>query len=323
MVPTSKTYEWEKTKDGRYNIKKIEIFSAIKDNKSLIEKEDVAKILKNFKEDKDKDWLPRVHVGHQDYKSSENQPGIGFIDNLVEENGVFFADIIDVGDKEFGSIVCRQYPYRSVEYDTKEKKIFGLAMLESKPPYFSFPLLSLKQYSKKENIVYFSMEEMEDKEEKNVGEEKGKGDEVEVPSISSLTEDEMGRIRILIAISDELVGLARMSRELSSLVLDGGKTRKPVVPSESENSSPTVVGFQKKGENMDKYEELLSKISDRLDTFEKNYNSVGAYKRLQDVCDNSSFLQFELEKAFVDKLSSEKDKTLYIEKLEAGKNSYK
>jgi hypothetical protein len=148
--------------DGKfYSILKVPIFKAVKDEaRGEFTEKDLFKIVKNFDKMAKEDWYPRLFLGHHDPYSNVNRPGIGFLDNIVKEDDTIYADLVKIKQDIFEEIKDLKYPYRSVEIKTDAMEIKGLALLETQPPYFKFPLLNIADYSDKGVDSFFILGDM-------------------------------------------------------------------------------------------------------------------------------------------------------------------
>jgi len=295
-------YKHEKQQDGTYNIYNIPIFKLYDDKKrGKIDKNTAKDIINNFNNDAKRGYYPRVHVGHQDF-TVHNRPGLGFMDNL-RFDGVdcFFCDIAKIHKKDINAVKNLKYPYRSVEYDTQEKKITGLAMLESIPPYFTFPILALNEtekFSKLESknlIVLFQEKEsdMDEQVKAPVG-EKVAQEEVKV---ETLTSEDIAGIRELLDLTPIILEMVESFKS--------SKSDKEVVSSVA--STPEVVAMSKQ------YNELKS----RLDIFEAKNHNITVFSRLRDICNQNANVDYKSEAVFISKLEGDENKNLYISKLES------
>jgi len=152
--------KYQTTFDGKtYSILKVPIFKTTEDEeRGTFNITNLREIVKNFNKGVKNDWYPRIFIGHHDPNSTENRLGVGFLDNLVYEDEVIYADFVKINRDVFEDIKNLKYPYRSVEIKKDTKEIRGLALLESQPPYFSFPILNVSNYSEKD-LSYFCMME--------------------------------------------------------------------------------------------------------------------------------------------------------------------
>lgn len=323
MIPTKTKYKWTQTADGRYNIFDVDIFKTKRSEQIIVSAGDEAVILKNFENDKNNDWLPRVHLGHQNYNETKNCQGIGYLDKLYfeKDSNTFFANLIDIPVDIFEQIMQRKFPYRSVEFDTAAKKIVGLALLESRPPFFTFPVLDLAQFYNKTTILLFSEEkeimELENKdlkEKKNTKKEEQKKEDlsqnVNTPLLSL---EEVQQLRGFLSVSDKLLGLAQIADKLAMSSIKIEKSEAPKQEEEKDTSAagiPEVLACE------------LDKMKKRIEQFEKNHADVNVYARLKAVSDKDSNIDFDKEKMFIEKFESHNDKLRYIEKLEAKQGDY-
>ena len=144
-IQTKEKYRWAKQPNGRYVIFHVPIFKIFDDEKrGSVTENDAPEILAGFSSDRGIGYYPRIHVEHQDEGGS--RPGAGFLDNIKYTDGIFYSDFVEIPESIFQEIQDLKYPYRSVEYDPSKKKIRSLAIMESRSPYFTFPVLSLESF---------------------------------------------------------------------------------------------------------------------------------------------------------------------------------
>ena len=323
MIPTKKKYTWEQTPDGRYNIYNVDIFRTGQEGKEIISTEDAKKIITSFNADKAGDWLPRVHIAHQNYNDTKNCTGVGYIDNLCIKNKIFFADLIDISKQVFEEIMMRKYPYRSVELDTAKKRIVGLALLESRPPFFSFPVLDLEQFQDKQQIIFFSSEEVMELEENKTTEEPKKPDKdnpdngnklPEGDTVAFLSADEIEQLRRFLSVSDRLMGLASIADKLATNSVKPVEKKEERLPEEKPEVSnaaiPEVIACE------------LQTLRKKIEQFEKDNQNIGIYSQLKNICDKDPSINFEKEVKFLEKFESKRDKETYVERLSAKKGEY-
>ena len=155
IEPNCPKYSWGSLPNGKYAIVDVPVFQVFSDTQhGTVDQKSAQEILQNFEKDKSHGYFPRVFVGHHPDNSAENRPGAGFLNNLRFDGKFFWADIVEVPDEVFKEIQALKYPYRSVEYNDEKKKITGLALLESQPPFFAYPILYLE---KSENLNKFQL----------------------------------------------------------------------------------------------------------------------------------------------------------------------
>jgi hypothetical protein len=309
MISTKTKYGWRKQKDGRYDILGVDIFQLYKSERGEVSKNDAELILQGFADKKNKDWLPRVHIGHQDYASSANQKGIGYIDALRLCGDTFFADIIDLSEEDFKAFINRKYPYRSVEYDPIQKEIVGLAMLESKPPHFEFPVMQLEHYGRKtSNIVIFSTE--------NIMPEEKIGEKIEETPVGETPIGEKEEVDALLP--EEIKGLRGLLPLLPLIdkikqMFEEKEEEEPIQNQDAVLAQePSIMAFQK----------LFDRIEKRLDGFEKKHASINIYSKLRSICDTNSSINFEKEKSFLEQFSDDSSREVYINRLSNKDNNF-
>ena len=132
-------YGWVEQPNGRFSIFNVPIFKLYKDKKKgELTKNDAKEVIKNAQEAAKLGKFPSLHIGHHQLGSAANTPGAGYLDNISfsEADDTFYADFVELYPEVFQQIKNLLYPERSVEYLTDQKKIKGLALLESQPGYF-------------------------------------------------------------------------------------------------------------------------------------------------------------------------------------------
>ena len=149
-IELKERYKWCVQPNGKLTVFDVPIFSVFSDEeKGSLNQRDLREIIQNFARDRTEGFYPRIHEKHQEADGVENATGIGFLDNLYERGGVIFADLTEIEEGfrkslNAGAGPCR-LPGRSVEFNPVRKSIDGLAMLESRPPFFRFPVLALEK----------------------------------------------------------------------------------------------------------------------------------------------------------------------------------
>lgn len=315
-------YAWEKQKNGKYSIKNIPIFQCFDDpDKGKVDDLTAKEIVDNFYKDVTNGYYPRTHIGHQNIKSFENKPGIGFIDNLKFKSGLFYADISEISKNTFKEIKDFKYPYRSVEYDGQDKKITGLALLESVPPYFSFPILAIEdgKFSKKNNLMIFFKDDpnMEEEIKEDVtGEEPVTEDVGEEEPVTEDVGEEVGEDREVQL--DKLIAMMPVFQQMIDFFdsLQDGEIEKEEEEGEAMNEPVAMQKF--KSEMTTKFDKLESKIN----LFEKRKANFEIEEKLQEIAEKNPSVNLEAEKKFLSKFSSNGDKKLYLQKLDMQNTAY-
>ena len=318
-------YSWEKHKNGSYSIKNLPIFQCFDDpEKGKVDALAAKEIVDNFYKDVSGGYYPRTHIGHQDMKSFENRPGIGFIDNLRFNSDLFYADVSEIPENIFKEIKNFKYPYRSVEYDAREKKITGLALLESVPPYFSFPILALKDdngnFNKSNSFMVFFQEGNMGNEIEipNEGNEEVVDEEVVDEDIGE-EEDMGGEDRE--AQIDKLIAMMPIFNQMvdffDSLQDNELEEEEPVLE-EGEGMAEPVAMQKFTKEINKKFDNLEAKIN----LFEKRKVNFEIEEKLMEIAEKNPSISIEVEKKFLAKFSSSKDKKLYLQKLDIQSEKY-
>ena len=152
-VPGGK-YRCRRNDDGTFDVFDVEFFSTIPKGVKGAPKDITADDLnlavevhrKKFTEDR---FLSRLNVLHN-FGSQKATPAGFFLPKRVGEmrlggktRAVIFADLISIPETVFQAIDRDELPYRSAEVREWEPLQFGaLALLDTEPPFFEFPLLT-------------------------------------------------------------------------------------------------------------------------------------------------------------------------------------
>lgn len=100
----------------------------------------------------DEGYTPPVHLGHHDFKTTDERPSVGtfvaprLARMLFEDQAkwLLFVDLL-IDEDEIETV--KKYPYRSAEIldYTRPPEIDSLALLTSRVPYFRLPNLNLDE----------------------------------------------------------------------------------------------------------------------------------------------------------------------------------
>ena len=134
-------FETSVNDDGSVNILKVPIFKMGKHKGTDFNDDLVDEIIGNHQYLKaEDDYLPSVIIGHND--DSGEKEAEGFLDNLLKEEGIVYADIVKVPEETFSdSLKKRKYPHRSVEYNPAKKVFSALALLGGTAPHHKLPIM--------------------------------------------------------------------------------------------------------------------------------------------------------------------------------------
>lgn len=134
-------FETSVNEDGSVNILKVPIFKMGKHKGTDFDDALVDEIIDNHQTLKsDDDYLPSVIIGHND--DSGEKEAEGFLDNLLKEEGIVYADIVKVPEETFSeALKKRKYPHRSVEYNPTKKVFSALALLGGTAPHHKLPIM--------------------------------------------------------------------------------------------------------------------------------------------------------------------------------------
>jgi hypothetical protein len=327
MLNLKEKYKWKKEGD-RYRICNIPIFRTFQDKiRGKVDKAIADEIMKNFRYGIESGYYPRTHIGHQNLASFDNKPGVGFLDNLQFDGENFYADIAEIDEKTFCDMKNYKYPYRSVEYNPSEKKIEGLALLESVPPYFQFPILALEseQFSnnrKKNLLILFQGDDMadEEKEPKDPIDEPIEDapadepiEDAPIEPIEAVPEPPaMEGNPVLQKIEAMLPALEKMLEFFEDFQDEGLQNEleeEPMEePMEEEEMAQEPLAMQK-------YNERIEKLEKELLQFKKIANTDAVLDKLRSVCEENPRINFAQESAFIEKFESNKDKLHYVNRL--------
>jgi len=309
-------YQWKLGDDGTYTIFNLPIFCFYNDkNRGKVDLSVGTTIINNFMRDKrDLGYYPRAFVGHHNIvdkaKATDNKVGAGFLDNINIKDTVFYADITLIPEKIFMDIMEEnRYPYRSVEYNPEEKKILGMALLESQAPYFKFPILKLEEtqvFKASDKVILFQKQFEDDKEE----EKKDKQTEFK--------DDENTKSNLTPPINNNDVGSlgqGGLGQKLDMLIDLLGKLIPTLGPQPNiDPPEASSVSYQNT---------LMNHIDKRFDEIKDNMLSEKIkniyYAKLQAVCNNKGLVFSDHEYILNDMNDAGKDK--YITNLTATKGT--
>ena len=141
-------YKWSKrTNENRtvYEIYDVPILTVSKTNNkdSSVDEKRLQKLLQTFNEDKGNGFYPRSFLGHHnDFK--EDRSPVGFVDALKLSSGTLYATLCEIPESIFFDIKdLHRFLYRSAEI--VGDRLTGVALLDTVPPFFQFPLLALER----------------------------------------------------------------------------------------------------------------------------------------------------------------------------------
>jgi hypothetical protein len=346
-----KLYSWSSQPNGKYAIFDIPVFKLFKDDeKGELKKEDALEIIRNFQADVEKNgYYPRVHIEHQTKEGS--RPGAGFLDNLRFDGKEFLADIVEIPSEVFHKIKKMELPYRSVEYHQEKKKILSLALLESTPSYFQFPLLALQEKGNEmdqEQKVNFSMrqkailkfsskekfcgckEKMIMDKDKDKEEENKIDDEEEIEQMQA---DETGGEETPepMGDGDYEEGPEHEEEEFDKLDILVENTNKilsflRMLLGEEEGGTPgegeaTQPGPEDVGQAPPVAMQMFSELSDRISMLENRQSSSRIMNRLKSICSQNPTINFSQEAKIIKRFSNDSDRATYLDALES-KPSY-
>jgi len=148
------TYECRKNADGTWDILDVEFFSTIPKGvkgapKDITEEDLQASVEVHQAKFTNDRFLARLNVLHNYGNTKATGAGFFLPKRVARMNfggksrPVVFCDLISVSESVLGMIQRNELPYRSAEVREWEPLQFGaLALLDTEPPFFEFPLLS-------------------------------------------------------------------------------------------------------------------------------------------------------------------------------------
>lgn len=152
-INIKKRYSWAQQPNGRFSIFDVEVFKFYEDpQRGRVGEEEGKEIESNFYRLKKEGVYPRLIIGHNPDGSTDNRPGAGYVDNLHFEGDTLYADFVEIPQEIFTEISDLKYPDRSVEYNPEKKRVMRVALLESQPGYFDFPLLATEKEPGRGNL---------------------------------------------------------------------------------------------------------------------------------------------------------------------------
>ena len=227
-------YDARQNPDGTWDVADVPIFSTVPKGtkgapKDIVEADLRAAVethQKKFSEDK---FLPRLNRLHN-YGVHRPEPAGFFLPREVRPfrmggttRPVIFADLISVPDVVFRDLESDVLPYCSVEVRTYEPLTFGaLALLDTEPPFFEFPLITIGTKSpdvsgvvtEAETVALASFRFMEDPmpdDEKKPDDEKdgqmAEGEGSDLKSAIKAIEEQLKALAPIIAMADKIQAL--------------------------------------------------------------------------------------------------------------------
>lgn len=318
-----KTFAWIRQPNGNYTIFAVPIFSTFKDaERGEVTKNDLAAIVNNFLKLKRKNYYSRAHIGH--HENAENRPGIGYIDNLSIAGDYLLADIVEIPEKYFIELKNLKYPYVSAEYNPIKKHVSTVAVCESQPSYFKFPILVLSPSPEKK------CKRFEDACEKRSSklqkfqlncERKKKMDELleteEEPKKNTeqkFEEDAMPTIKdvhdLLVSVSEKLDELLVLEKKEKEETEESEETEEP---EEAMMNNPSSVAYQEK-RFLSAQQRAIKELQKEVSVLRAGQKQNEAEQALQKFCAESG-QSFAEHKAIMNKFSTVYDKMTYVNAL--------
>jgi len=331
-----KRYKWKKQSNGKYSIFDVEIFRPFeRETESGEEIEltpsEAGEVIANFQSDKNHGRYQRVHLEHQP-QGTKNARGIGYLDNIRwdENRKEFFADLVEIEQEHFERFMNGDLPYRSVEYDFQNKKITGLAILESRPDYFNFTNLFLAQDEANVNeLQYFQAERSKilqfgyqfcgkscncdkklkfcdcegtmDKDEKDKDVQFADAPTDTPPPAPETDGDEPSAEPSL---SEVLSAVMAIGQKLDQLLqLDAGTPP----DTNSDMATPSSVAMQA--------DPRIAMLEARIAKFERQQAKTSALQKLKNLCDENPEISFEDHKQVLMQFQDESARNVYLQAL--------
>ena len=313
-------YRWIQQPNKLYTIFSVPIFQV---RESVITNDNLLQVLKNINALKETGYYSRVHIGH--HLKTEEHNGAGYIDNPYIKKGVLYADIVEIPQAVFAEMQGnKRYPYLSVEYLPDEQRITTVALLESQPPYFKFPLLDLQDkpdkpeiyeqfsllWEKRTRVIAFQekgiyMADNEEKVEAPVKDEpkESKG-EVNLEDVL----DAIARIEALLQEHDQRL------QSLMEMELDWHKKGEPYSEKEKEEEEKGPKDKKGSPDIAMPSSVAFSEVLSRLAKLEKGLGKEAVETKLKGICEQRG-LNFSEQNAILCKFSSQKDKEVYLDAL--------
>lgn len=336
---------WVKQPNGNYSIFDVPFFKCFDDEKrGKLDGKTAAEVIQAFQDDKQRGKYPPIHCGHNPDMGVENRPVVGYLDNLHfnEKDQTFYADLVEIPEDVFQKVKKPAFPGRSVEYHQEKKKILSLALLESQPDFFEFPILAVSSeptkilsFGMKEPILLSDMpvskfqekesdmklerkfepdkgEKMEEKdpEIKNMGTQESK--DIPAPQESEAEPSEPGGEEHE---AQEDHGMAALSQKLDKIVeLLSGIFATKTKASESEKT----MGATNKPEpaQMQSDREAISRLQKKVAQLEYEKGMAKFAAKFKQYCDINN-LDFRTEYGIISKFKNQEDGQVYLDSLHA------
>lgn len=321
-------YRWSQQPNGRYTIYDVPIFSVYADDeKGTADTRDLDEIVSTFRRQREDGYYPRLHLGHQKRGKTEvvegkprhvpdvsNAPGIGYLDQVHRDGDILRADFVEISPENFERFREGDFPGRSIELHPTENLIEGVAILESRPPFFRFPVLFLEPeategaetdeyYSVRHEAIIFQEENM------NLMDMKGGGAGDEIPEAIPPENDKLHQ-----CYQDSLESSGQVNQKLDKLVelisaLLGAEEREAeaegyqdeemgdmVPPAEGEEDEEGVRSDKPEPVAMQSKSGEMARLYQRIAVLEGRKDEESHLSRLRKICDENPSVDFEWHK---------------------------
>ncbi len=246
-------YTARQNEDGTWDVLDVPIFTlvekGVKNSPRDISEDDLRLCVREHQRKSREDgFLARTNILHN--RGLHKSTPAGFLLPRVvkpfrmnrQTKPVIFADILNMPDVLFGKLTENEFPYCSVEVRTYEPLILGaLALLDTEPPFFEFPLLTIGDregyaslVTDPEAVAVACFQFREDPEEEPMPEDTlpgkkkddeeeaqlAEGGEMDVGAAIKALQESMKMLEPLIALKDQIAALIEGGGEEEEVVTD-------------------------------------------------------------------------------------------------------
>lgn len=342
-------YKWSKQPNGLFTIFDVPIFSEYKgdDERPSFSKEGLVELVMGFEKWKEVGFFPRIFVGHHD-DGVKNQRSVGFLDNLTERGGTIFADLVEIPWKIIQEIKKNKYPYRSVELDLDEFLIEGLALLESRPPYFKYPILFLEEgsvdLSKFGKRVFKKRKMLFSRGRKNMSWFRAQYQEKEEPGVKGPDKEERDVKDVMEVFEEKMDECFKkyMEEDMPAKIEEVfSRYMDETLDEKIEGYVKKYMDEEKEKENEEKFEdgdgekkakreggisssslamqkqmiEIFNKLSSQIEEIKEGKNTDSMIEELRSLSYQNPSIDFQSEKEILSQFPNKKSKEIYMRKL--------